>query len=97
MGRYLKLVTSDDGIERRASGYYATPRFIARYIADRLSQINPAGATALDPCVGSGEMARPLIDRGIKVTGYDVLDFDLPEEIRFRQADFLRICDLLLE
>ncbi len=90
MGRYLKLVTSDDGIDRRALGYYSTPPFIAKYIADRLTQINPAGATALDPCIGSGEMARPLIGKGIEVTGYDVLHFALPDEIHFRQNDFLR-------
>jgi hypothetical protein len=90
MGRFLKLVTSDDGIERRASGYYSTPSFIAQYLADRLVQINPAGETALDPCIGSGEMARPLIGKGIEMTGYDVLDFALPEEVHFHRADFLK-------
>lgn len=90
MGRFTKLVTSNDGIERRASGYYSTPSFLAQYIADRLTEINPTGTTALDPCVGQGEMARPLIDKGVEVTGYDVLDFSLPPAIRFRQLDFLQ-------
>lgn len=89
MGRHVKQVCSDAGIERRASGYYSTPPFVAEYIAGRLAEIKPSDATALDPCIGSGEMALPLARRGIKVTGYDVLEFSLPSEIDFQQTDFL--------
>ena len=89
MGRGEKRIGSASGIDRRASGYYATPDFIAEYLAERLTQVLPQGRLALDPCVGRGELAIPLIQRGVQVDGLDILRFDLPDAVRFRQEDFL--------
>jgi hypothetical protein len=89
MGRGEKRIGSASGIDRRDSGYYATPAFIAEYLAERLTQVLPQGRLALDPCVGRGELAIPLIQRGVRVDGLDILRFDLPDAVRFRQEDFL--------
>lgn len=89
MGRHQKRVSSASGIERRASGYYSTPPFVAEYLAKRLIELNPHGSTALDPCIGAGEMALPLIRRSVAVDGYDLIDFDLPSCVGFRKVDFL--------
>lgn len=89
MGRHEKRVGQELGLDRRESGYYATPDFVADFIADVLLDMNPLGRSALDPCVGRGEMAVPLLKRGIQVCGFDVLPFDVPAELDFRSEDFL--------
>lgn len=89
MGRHFKEIQSDIGIERRETGYYSTPSFMAEFIAETLINLNPQGRLALDPCVGRGEMAGPLMKRGITVTGMDILPFNLPSGIAFKQIDFL--------
>lgn len=89
MGRYTKKVQTQIGIDRRETGYYSTPAFISEFIANVMVELNPTGSLALDPCVGEGEMAIALLNRGIAVDGMDILSFDLPEKIFFQKQDFL--------
>ncbi len=89
MGRHEKQIGSRLGVDRRESGYYATPEFVAHFIAQVLLELNPRGTAALDPCVGRGEMAGPLLSRGVRVRGLDVLPFDVPAGVDFRCEDFL--------
>ena len=89
MGRHEKEVGIALGVDRRDSGYYSTPAFVAELIADKVTSLNPTGSVALDPCVGRGELARPLAARNVAVQGFDVLPFDAPPGVDFRQQDFL--------
>ncbi|MCT7956622.1 N-6 DNA methylase [Laspinema palackyanum] len=90
MGRHLKKIETKAGIDRRETGYYSTPDFVAEFIAQVLIKLNPQGRTALDPCIGQGEMVIPLLNQGISVEGMDILPFDLPAVINFTQTDFLQ-------
>lgn len=88
MGRHEKSVLNGQGLDRRESGYYSTPAPIAEFLARKLVDLRPGGRKALDPCVGEGELAIPLLHRGIAVDGFDVLDFELEPEIEFSKRDF---------
>ncbi len=89
MGRHPKIIQTKTGIDRRETGYYSTPAFISEFIAWAITDLNPTGSYALDPCVGRGEMAIPLMKRGVSVDGMDILSFNLPETINFHHQDFL--------
>lgn len=89
MGRHPKIIQTTTGIDRRETGYYSTPAFICEFIAWAIAEINPTGRHALDPCIGRGEMAMPLIKRGLLVDGMDILPFQLPEGMNFTQQNFL--------
>lgn len=89
MGRHAKIVNTESGIDRRETGYYETPDFIAEFIDEILLKLNPKGRYLLDPCVGRGEMVLPFLRKGISVDGIDVISFGLPDEVSFRQEDFL--------
>lgn len=90
MGRFTKSVLSPEGHDRRESGYYSTPNFVAEFLARELKRVNPDGKTALDPCVGKGEMSLPLSKKGIKVDGFDVNDMNPDGIHHFEKEDFLR-------
>ena len=89
MGRHPKKVGQEQGVDRRESGYYATPDFVAEFIAGTLLKLNPRGCTALDPCVGKGELAIPLLQRSVDVDGMDILPFPVPPGTNLRVTDFL--------
>lgn len=90
MGRHFKTIETHSGIDRRETGYYSTPDFVAEFIAKALIELNPQGCTAMDPCVGRGEMVIPLLNQGLSVDGMDILPFDLPASINFTRTDFLQ-------
>lgn len=90
MGRHAKEVLNREGFDRRKSGYYSTPPFVAEYIAKRCIEIAGSDGVVLDPCVGAGEMVLPFLTNGSQqVVGIDVLDLPRPSTIQFHQADFL--------
>ena len=89
MGRHKKTVLTAGGLDRRSTGYYSTPDFVADFIADTLLARNPSGCTVFDPCVGRGEMVRPFVDQRLNVKGMDVLSTKPPSEIAFIQGDFI--------
>ncbi len=90
MGRNLKRVIADEGIDRRATGYYSTPSFVSDYIAKRLYQIRSDAKIALDPCVGMGEMTSAL-GRETKKIGIDILDMNPLCVDEFINEDFLEL------
>ncbi len=89
MGRHQKKVNTEIGIDRRETGYYSTPNFIAEFIARAMVEINPKGSRVFDPCIGEGKMAIPFLKLGMFITGMDILPFNLPAGINFKQQDFL--------
>jgi hypothetical protein len=90
MGRHLKKIEHQLGLDRRETGYYSTPPFVAQFICSALLELNPSAKTAFDPCIGMGELVRPLIAKGVSVSGFDVLQLPLPAEVSFQPSDFLR-------
>lgn len=89
MGRHSKSVVTADGIDRRETGYYATPEFVARFLTARMLAVNPAGTRVLDPCVGREEMLAAFAEADKKIDGFDVIDFARRGRSCFKQADFL--------
>lgn len=89
MGRHSKTVRTADGLDRRQTGYYATPDFVARFLTQRMLAVNPAGKRVLDPCVGREEMLAAFAEAGKRIDGFDVLDLARPGRSRFKQTDFL--------
>lgn len=89
MGRHAKTVLTADGLDRRATGYYATPTFVAAFLAARMLALKPGGRRVLDPCVGREELSLPFAEAGKRVDGYDVLDLDRPGRARFERRDFI--------
>lgn len=89
MGRFEKTILSDTGLDRRESGYYSTPEFIATFLTRALLEINPKGTRALDPCVGKEELIQELYRHQVEIDGIDIFDHGDHFYCRFRQADFL--------
>ena len=93
MARKSKNVLTDSGVDRRATGYYATPAFIAEYFFTRCLTINPDGQKVLDPCVGQEELFAPFLDpcvtQPFDLLGVDVIAHQHQYAATFQQQDFL--------
>jgi len=97
MGRFKKKIITANGHDRRELGYYSTPNFVAEFIAREIKKIRPSASTALDPCVGEGELSTPLSKLGVAVDGYDIIDMH-PKGLRnFKQQDFIEVYASLSE
>ncbi len=92
MGRNTpkKVLTAND-IDRRETGYYSTPDFVAEFFARRLLKLRPHAKFVLDPCIGQGEFTAPFKSQGCHVTGYDILDMQPSACDVFIQSDFLDV------
>lgn len=91
MARRAKTVIDADGEDRRESGYYSTPSFVADFLAHKALGYRPNTRIVLDPCVGKGELTAPFSRVGIGVTGIDLVDRGAGGCNRFVQADFLEL------
>ena len=89
MGRHEKFIIDSSGIDRRDTGYYSTPAFVAEFFSNKLLDINPTPTTILDPCVGKGELLEPFRNIGAKLYGYDILDLSPTPFYEFQKRDFL--------
>ncbi len=89
MGRHKKTVLTSDGLDRRATGYYSTPKLVSKFISQVMLEINPNGDIVLDPCVGQGEMVDVFISAGKQIVGYDVINSAIDKPIHFIHKDFL--------
>lgn len=90
MGRHAKIVLNETGLDRRETGYYSTPEFIADFIATTLMSLNPDGKEVFDPCIGAGELTYPFFKKGKMVKGFDIIDMNPAGVSSFQQQDFLR-------
>lgn len=89
MGRKPKVVRTDDELDRRELGYYSTPDFVARFFAERISELRPDARRVFDPCIGRGEFTQPFKARGYHVSGSDIIDMSPAGCDLFLKADFL--------
>jgi len=89
MGRGTKKVFDSAGIDRRTSGYYSTPGFVADFIANEILRIKPDIARVLDPCVGKEELTGLLEEKGKDVDSFDIFEFKSAYESNFQRTDFI--------
>ncbi|MBU2571399.1 MAG: N-6 DNA methylase [Gammaproteobacteria bacterium] len=94
MARKYKEVFTDQGTDRRATGYYSTPIQVATYIYKRLTEINPLGIKVVDTCIGMEELSSPFLDYGFNVTGIDITDHVSNKRSTFIKDDFISIYEL---
>lgn len=89
MGRSAKSIMLGEEIDRRESGYYSTPSFVADFMAKELLRINPDAESVLDPCTGKEELIGHLQAKGLRVDSFDLEDFDIHHNSNFKKVDFL--------
>ncbi|MBB6622265.1 HsdM family class I SAM-dependent methyltransferase [Clostridium gasigenes] len=89
MGRGKKQVV-EDNIDKRESGYYSTPRFVADYVSKRMLEINPSGKKVLDPCCGKEELLNIFLKENMLIDGFDINTYSHNYKCNFKEKDFLR-------
>lgn len=93
MARKIKIVLEKDFcVDKRAIGYYSTPKFVSDYIYNTLLSIKPDGQRVLDTCVGNEELIEPFINAGMKCTGVDVHQYSSSYRCEFIHQDFFSFC-----
>lgn len=90
MGRFEKVIANADGVDRRGSGYYSTPRDISRIIYGLLTGLNPNGKKVLDPCVGKEELIQDFLINGYEVDSFDLNRYSEAFQSNFNHSDFLK-------
>lgn len=96
MGRKEKVLYKPLSIEHkgvidvREIGYYSTPNFVARYIGERILQINDKGQYLLDPCCGKEELVNYFKDYDIKITGMDLIKYKKYYSCDFYNYNFIK-------
>lgn len=97
MGRHIKNVVGENGIDRRETGYYATPDFISQYFYNTLIRLKPNASTVYDPCVGRGELLHPFRSTSAHLIGSDIISFDSDPFFTFHHLDYLKEAAATLE
>lgn len=81
----------EKGIDKRDVGYFSTPDFIARYLCDEMLRLKQDGTKVLDPAIGSGELIDFFLAAGMKVDGFDIIDYPhRSEKAQFYNEDFIK-------
>ena len=89
MAKRQKTVIADNGVDRRETGYYSTPEFIAEFMTRAMLEINPLGHSVLDPCVGKEELLGGFHKAGKRIDSFDVISMCDHEMSNFVETDFL--------
>lgn len=89
MGRFEKVIVSDKGVDKRESGYYSTPSFVADYLSEQLMEVNPHGKKVLDPAVGEEELTKPFFLKGIQADSFDIIEHCEIRYSNFEKRDFI--------
>lgn len=88
MARGKKQILYED-IDKREVGYYATPKFVAKYLQDRLIEINPKGVNVLDPCCGKEELLKVFNKNNKIIDGFDIIQYKEEYICNFINKDFI--------
>jgi hypothetical protein len=89
MGRFEKVLINQSGVDKRESGYYSTPEFIAEYITNELLKINPNGRRVLDPATGNEELLKNFFLAGKEIDSFDIIEHGEIKYSNFNQFDFI--------
>lgn len=90
MARKVKTIM-ENGIDKREVGYYSTPSFIAKYLAQELLSINPNGNLVLDPAVGKEELLEEFYKTGKTIDSYDIIKHCEYKMSNFHQKNFIEV------
>jgi len=89
MGRFQKIILDKAGLNRRETGYYSTPNFIAKYLTQQLIAINPNGSKVIDPAVGQEELLEDFFRKGKEIESLDIVDYGDKVYSNFKKQDFI--------
>lgn len=90
MGRFEKEILDVSGIDKRVSGYYSTPIFVAEFLTKEMLYLNPEGKYVLDPAVGKEELLKSFFLEGMVIDSFDIIDFgDHKYSHEFKHGDFI--------
>lgn len=89
MGRFEKVIVDHSGLNRRDTGYYSTPEFVAKYLTNELLKIKPDGKKVIDPAVGQEELLEDFFLNGKEIEGFDITDYGEKRYSDFIQQDFI--------
>jgi len=89
MGRFEKVIVNQSGVDKRESGYYSTPQFIADYITKELIALNPSGKKVLDPATGNEELLKSFFLAGKEIDSFDIIEHGDIKYSNFNQFDFI--------
>lgn len=89
MGRFEKILVDKNGIDKRHSGYYSTPKFVSEYISNELLKLNPIGKKVLDPAVGNEELLKTFFMYGKEIDSFDIIEHGDIQYSNFKKQDFI--------
>lgn len=89
MARKVKMIIDENGVDKRETGYYSTPDFIARYISEQMLRINPNGHYVLDPAVGKEELLKTFHDNNKEIDSFDIIDYGVHPYSNFHKENFI--------
>lgn len=89
MGRFKKHIFDANGIDKRQSGYYSTPDFIAEFLTKEMLSINPGGDKVFDPAVGNEELLGYFFQAGKQIDSIDIIDFGKYQYSNFKNINFI--------
>ncbi len=89
MARKIKILTDNEGLDRREVGYYSTPRFVADYLTQEMLAINPQGDGVLDPATGKEELLASFHEANKHIDSFDIIDHGIHKYSNFQCKDFI--------
>lgn len=89
MARKIKILTDNEGLDRREVGYYSTPRFVADYLTQEMLAINPQGYGVLDPATGKEELLTSFYEANKHIDSFDIIDHGNHKFSNFQCKDFI--------
>ena len=89
MGRFEKTIIDKNGIDKRDSGYYSTPSFIAKFLTNEMNRINPIGKKVLDPAVGNEELLTTFSLLNKEIDSFDIIEHENISISNFKKEDFI--------
>lgn len=90
MGRHVKVLPNSQlNLDVRAYGYYATPAFVADFMAQTMLNLDPRGERVLDPAVGQEELLQKFLAARKKIDSFDVHKYRGSYRSHFRLQNFL--------
>lgn len=83
----IQNAESDIVIDKREVGFYKTPRFIAKYMTERVIEYTK-GKRVLDPCCGMEDLIEVFLEKNYIVDGMDIIKYKKDYRCNYIQRDF---------
>ena len=90
MGRHSKVLPNSQlNLDVRAYGYYATPAFVADFMAETMLNLDPHGERVLDPAVGQEELLQKFLAARKSIDAFDIHRYRDTYRSHFRRQNFI--------